>query len=100
MSRSKFLNQEARERLQIIISEKMAEITVVCRDEIKRGLDYMEEARNSIYTEPADDIQALLKLASKKFHVGFGADAESINNMADVAREIHDGERKVNGNSD
>lgn len=95
-TRSKFLNHEARERLQILISEKMAEINIVCRDEIKCGLDYLEEARASVYTEDADTVQALLKLASKKFDIGFGMDAEAIDNMADVAREIHDGELKVN----
>lgn len=92
---SNFLNLVARDILQNQISSKMSEINTVCH-QIKAGLDYMEEARASCYTEPADDIQALLKMASKKIDIGFGMDAEAIDNMSDVAREIFDGERERN----
>lgn len=86
------LNNEARDRLQCQITSKMSEIHVVCRNEIKRGLDYLEEARCSCYTEPMDTVEALLTLASKKFDIGFGVDSESIDNMAGVAKEIGEGE--------
>lgn len=95
--KSRYLNHEARERLQIQISNKMDEINRICREEIKPALDYLEEARSSVYTEPMDDVQAQLKLAFKRLQPIFIGDAESINNMADVARQIHDGERQVNG---
>lgn len=89
---NKPLNQVARDKLQNQITDKMSEINIVCHEEIKRGLDYLEEARSSCYTESADTIEALLKLASKKFDIGFGVDSESIDNMATVAQQIHEGE--------
>jgi len=88
----RLLNNAARDRLQSQITAKMSEINSVCRSEIQTGLSYLEEARNSVYTEPMSTIHALLKLASVKFDIGFGADSESINNMAEVAKEIHKGE--------
>lgn len=88
------LNNEARDRLQCLITSRMEEINGVCRSNIQGGLDYLEEARTSVYTEPMDTIEALLKLASKKFDIGFGVDSESIDNMAQVAKEIHQSEER------
>lgn len=59
---------------------------------IQAALNYMEQARNSSYTESMAEVKIVLDMAAKRLEIDLGLDAMKTLNLAGVAEEIHKGE--------
>lgn len=89
---TKQLNHTAREMLERQITTLMADITGAMRDELKTGLDMLEMARCSVYTEPMENIISLISQASDKFDISFEMDRITAIRLKGVAIEIKESE--------
>ncbi len=77
----KELNTVARDSLVHQITELM--------DDLRVAMNYLEQARNSSYTEGMDEVRTVLNIASKR--IGEPNNNRALN-LAGVASQIHEGE--------
>ncbi len=87
----KDLNHHARDSLVYQITEAMDDLRQKS-DNIQAALNYMEQARNSSYTNPMNEVRTLLKIAHDRLDTNFGPDQMKALSLAGVAQQIHIGE--------
>lgn len=83
-------NDEARQRIEQMITDKMAEIRKGIVEELEEGLELAELARNSIHTSPLEVIEGHLREASAKFDFNTNQDSREFNRLANVVKEIRE----------
>ena len=86
------INITARDSLVFQITEAMDDLTQRKHD-IDAALDYLEQARNSSYTEPMNEVATLLNIAAKRLEPELEPHKTKATNLAGVAGEIYEGER-------
>jgi len=84
-------NQAAREQIEKQISYKMEKLNREVRDlqgEIKEGLDLLEMARCSVYTEELGEVETLLREAAIRLNAHFPNEAKGVAELAAVTRNV------------
>ncbi len=90
----KELNHKARDSLVYQITEAMEDLRQK-GENIQVALSYMEQARNSSYTESMAEVKIILEMAVKRLSVDIQPDQTKVLNLAGVAEEIHKYEKEV-----
>jgi len=83
----KEINIDARDSLVFQITELMDDLKPEI-DNMKAAFDYLEQARNSSYTEPMGEVKLILMMAHNRLDVDLRRYASKISNIAGVAKEI------------
>jgi len=88
------LNHPARDSMVHQITDAMDDLNQKKRD-LEVALSYMEQARNSSYTESMDEVKVVLHIVSKRLEMNVDKDRTKVMNLAGVADQIHQGEKNV-----
>lgn len=84
-------NTTARDSLVYQITEAMDDLKQK-NDDIQAAMNYMEQARNSCYTNPMDEVRTILKIAHDRLNFDIDIYKQKALNLAGVADEIYKSE--------